>query len=334
MKTGALGGRRAPAVTALAFGIGIVSATAGGAATWSVEIEPTYFEVGGHDPHVATLERSGGTRALELETEAALGYRASLLHERGRWDYGLDFFIHRTDQAADLVREAASGPADRRMLAVPNRTFVSTSPGEVLYFQRLEDTTVELWVLDLYARRAFEGDDGPWSFLLGVRNADFDNDHRAIAGIDGVRGTRIDASSNYSRMIGPLLGVAATVERGRHTLHADLRQSVVFGDLELERTLRDFTGPPGPFAGPPEEVPAGLAEERLAATDSVTVPMTDLALRWRWRLGEHWTLGASLGATAWWDLPVPPGVNPTRPESREETTLVTYGLGATVGFRF
>jgi hypothetical protein len=167
-----------------------------------------------------------------------------------------------------------------------------------------------------------------------LRNADFDNDFRAIAGIEGVGGTRIDASSNYSRMIGPLAGLVATFERGRQAFTTELRAAVVFGDIELSRGLRDFEGPPGPFAGPPEELPPSVEVERLSTTDSITVPMTDLRLAWRLGLGERWTVGASLAATAWWDLAVPPGVTPARPDAREETTLVTYGLGATLGFRF
>jgi hypothetical protein len=135
-------------------------------------------------------------------------------------------------------------------------------------------------------------------------------------------------------MVGPMVGIAATLERGRHTIDAELRQSVVFGDIELTRTLRDFEGPSGPFAGPPEEVPPGFNQQRLATTDSIEVPMSDLRLAWTLRLGESWSLGASLGGTAWWNLAVPPGVDPDRPAEREETTLVTYAAGVSMGFRF
>jgi hypothetical protein len=272
---------------------------------------------------------------VELETDAALGYRATALWDRGSvWDYGLDFFIHRTDQSLGPLSEAAAGAGGPVAFELPGRSFVSTGPDETLFYQTLEDTTVELWVADLYARRRLGAGDGPWTFLLGVRNADFDNDYRAIAGVDGVGGTRVDASSNYSRMIGPLVGIAATFESGRHTFEAGLRQAVVFGDIELSRTLLDFQGPAGPFAVPPEEVPPNLPRELLSTTDSITVPMTDLTLAWRVRLSERWTLGARFDAGAWFDLAVPPGVVPGRSERLEETTLVVYGLGATAGFAF
>jgi hypothetical protein len=84
---------------------------------------------------------------------------------------------------------------------VPHRSFGSQEPGEVLYYQTLEDTTVELWVVDLYARRQIAASGGrSLALLFGLRNSDFDNDYRAIAGIETVGGTRIDASSNYSRL--------------------------------------------------------------------------------------------------------------------------------------
>jgi hypothetical protein len=283
---------------------------------------------------VLAAGQPAATGGVGLDTDAALGYRAAVAWDRGRWSYGLDFFIHRTDQSAGPRREAATGPAESRVFEVPHRSFASTGPGDVLYFQTLEDTTVELWVADLYARRGLRAEGGPWAVLVGLRNADFDNDYRAIAGVEGVGGTRIDASSNYSRMIGPLVGLAATFERGRQAFTTELRPAVVFGDIELSRGLRDFEGPPGPFAGPPEELPPAIEVERLHETDSITVPMADVRLAWRLGLGERWSLGASLGATAWFDLAVPPGVTPAHPDEREETTLVTYGMGISIAFRF
>lgn len=313
-----------------------VPAAAGADETrWRVEAEAVYVEVGGHDQHVLTARRSGAPEAVELDTDSALGYRAALRYDRGRWGYGLDFFIHRTDQSAGPLAEAAGAPGDPVTFELPHRRFVSNGPDEVLYYRTLEDTTVELWVVDLTARRAFgAGGEGPWELVFGLRNADFDNDYRAIAGLGDVGGTRIDASSNYSRMMGPVAGIVYAADRGRHTFEGDLRLAVVFGDIELSRTLRDFDGPPGPFAGPPEELPPGAEQERLSSTDSIEVPMAGLRLAWRYRLGERWILGAGVEATTWSDLAVPPGVVPERPDQREETTLVTYGAGVTVGYRF
>jgi hypothetical protein len=339
MREPGLDGRRPRDIaTALALVLaGGAADAAQAAATWSVEVAPVHVEVTGHDQHVLTARQAGGgAEQVELETDAALGYRAHVLWDRASvWDYGLDFFIHRTDQGVGPLRVAAASAAERRDFEVPHRGFASTGPGQTLYFQTLEDTTVELWVADVYARRELVTRGGrSLALLVGLRNADFDNDYRAIAGLGDVGGVRIDASSNYSRMMGPVAGLSATLERGRHTWIGDLRQSVVFGDVELTRTLRDFAGPPEPFAVGPEEVPPGPASERLSTTDSITVPMTDLALAWRLRLGERWALGVSLGGTAWWDLAVPPGVVPGRADALEETTLVTYALGATLRYTF
>lgn len=302
--------------------------------SWRVELEPVWATVTGHDQHVLTRATPGGDQAVRLDTDSSLGYRVAVRHDRGRWGYGLDFFTHHTEQNGGPLTEAAAAGGGALVFEMPHRSFVSTGPDEVLYFRTLDDTTVQYWVGDLFASRRFGSGDGPWSLVFGVRNADFDNDHRAIAGVGEIGGTRLDASSNYSRMIGPMIGVAATWERGRHVFELDLRQSVVFGDIELTRTLRDFEGPPGAFGGPPEEVPPAPIEELIKTTDSIEVPMTDLMLAWRYALGEHWTVGARFAATAWWGLEVPPGVVPERPDARETVDLMNYGLGLTLGFSF
>jgi hypothetical protein len=302
---------------------------------WSVEVAPVYVLVEGHDPEVVRVRSGAGAENVALATDDALGYRAAVLWDRGRWAYGLDFFIHRVDQSGGPL-EATAAAGGSASVELPHRTFTAPGAGsEGLYYRTLEDTTVELWVLDLVARRAVGAVDGGGAALLfGVRNADFDNDYRAIAGRGDVGGARLDASSNYSRMMGPVVGALWAGERGRHTFGADLRLAVVFGDIELERAIRDFSGPPGRFAGPPEELPPAPERHVIDETDSITVPMTDLRLSWEVRLGAGWAVGVGAGAAAWIDLAVPPGVAPARPDAREETTMVTYDAGATVRWTF
>jgi hypothetical protein len=337
-----VGRLHAGGAVALALAVGWAGGAGGQQRGWTVELEPVLLQTLGNEPHVLTRGAATGAppsareEAVHLDADEALGYRAVILYDRGALGYGLDFLIYRTDQRID-PQVAAGGGGVESSFEVAGRRFVSNDPGEALYFQALEDTTTELWVLDLYLRRALaESAGGTLDVVLGLRNADFDNDVRAVAGSDPAGGVRIDASSNYGRMLGPLVGLAARLERGRHTLRGDLRQSAVLGEVELTRTLRDFTGPPGPFAGPPEEVPAGIAQERLTTTRDIAVPMTDVRLAWSVRLTRRLSLGASLGATAWWDLAVPPGVEPgPGGEDRlRETTLVTYGLGASLGWAF
>lgn len=328
------GARRHCVAGALVLAFVVAVADRADGATWSFELLPIQVEVDGHDPRVLVERGAAGPAAVALETDAALGYGLAARLDREGWSFGLDFFIHRTDQSQGPLARAAAGEDAPVTFEIPHRRFVSTGPDEALYFRTLEDTTVELWVLDLYGRRGLGGGASPWSVLLGVRNADFDNDYRAIAGLGEAGGTRLDASSNYGRMIGPTAGLGFAVERGRHTLAGDLRAAVVFGDIELKRTLRDFEGSPGPFAVGPEEVPPAPVAEPIQVTDSIEVPMGDLRFAWRVRLGEHWSLGARADATAWSGLAVPPGVDPAHPDRREETTLVTWGLGATIGFEF
>lgn len=327
--------------------LGAAAATAASADErgWSVELEPVYFEVRGHDQHVLTaresdvdgVPQSERQSAVTLDTEGALAYGARVEYGGSGRGWGLDFVMLRTDQSAGPLAAAAGGAVDRREFEVAGRSFASSDPGQTLYFQTLEDTTVELWSLDLYHRRRIgESTGGTLDLLLGLRNADFDNDYRAVVGIEEVGGARLDASSNYGRMIGPLVGISAGFERGRHTLRGQLSQAVVWGEVELLRTTREFAGPRGPFAGPPEGVPSGDAQARFSALQDIAVPMTDLRLDWRYRLTARWSLGLGARASAWWDLAVPPGVIPAPGGDRalHETSIVLYGLGAAVRWAF
>jgi len=318
---------------------------AAGERSWSVEIEPVYLEVRGHDQHVLTtheIDFDGAPSvenrsAVTLDTEGALAYGARVEYGGEGRGWGLDFVMLRTDQGVGPLSAAAGGVTDRREFEVADRSFASLGPGQTLYFQTLEDTTVELWSLDLYHRRTVaESAGGTLDLLLGLRNADFDNDYRAVVGIDGVGGVRLDTSSNYGRMIGPLVGIAAGFEHGRHSLRGQLSQAVVWGEVELTNTAREFTGPRAPFAGPPEGVPAGDAQERFSALQDIAVPMTDLRLDWRYRLNDHWSLGAGARASAWWDLAVPPGVVPAPGGDRSlhENSIVLYGVGVAVRWVF
>ena len=270
---------------------------------------------------------------MTLDSEGALGYRAVVETGREGSGWGLDFLIFRTDQSVGPLAAAAGGASGRLELEAADRDFVSTSPGESLYFQTLEDTTIELWSLDLrHRRRLAASESGSLDLLLGLRNADFDNDYRAVVGIEGSGGRRIDASSNYGRMLGPLVGLAAGFERGRHEVRGRLGQAIVWGEVELTNRWREFAGPKEPFAGPPEEVPAGDVQGVFGTTRDLAVPMSDLELGWRYRLSETWSLGATARAAAWWNLAVPPGVVPGAGGDRalHETTIVLYGVGLTV----
>jgi hypothetical protein len=330
------------AIPALAALAGLVAPPLDAAnGRWNVDLQAVQLELGGHDRQVL-IDRelgaggaAGAESAATLESESATGYRAEVLFTgAGRWSYGLDFLSHRTNQVVDPRTGAGAGGGARRAFVVGGGQVISDGPGEPLYYERLDDTTVELWTAGLFAaRRLGSGVHGELRLLIGVEVADFDNDYRAIAGIGEAGGVRLDASSNYDRMQGPLVGIAGERTIGRHRFSGFLRQSVVLGDVELTSGLREFTGPP--VRDVDAALPNVVAGERFQTTDSVTIPITELAVRWRFALGEHVELGAGAYASRWWDVAVPPGVVAGAPlDRRDESTIETYGLSAGIGVRF
>jgi hypothetical protein len=308
---------------------------------WTVAVEPVYMQVYGHDPHVLTvheLDRDGApaldTKTLvDLESDAELAYRAEVVWDRGEWSWGLDFLIFRTPQdAADLAvaADGPGGPVEEVVFEIADDSFASSGPGEVLYYQVLEDTTIETWTLDLYAARPLAERPGTELELrLGLRNADFDNDYRAVVGIEGTTGTRLDASSNYSRMMGPLLGLAGGLQHGRHSFSGVLAQSLVIGSVELQSGSRRFVGP---FV----ESPAFFAEESFRLEQDVAIPITDFRLDWSVRVTDLVSVGAGVTTSAWWEVPIPPGLAPVPggDEALAETTIVFFGLSASVTLAF
>jgi hypothetical protein len=306
---------------------------------WSIDAEAVSLDVGGNDRLVlADRAVAAGGAATEtthtLDAGSALGYRAELHRTGARWRFGVDFLIFRTDQEADPVTGAAGGGAAQRIFVVGGGgQVVSGNPGERLYYQRLEDTTIELWSADFVASRAIAGRAGRELRLgLGLRAADFDNDYRAVAGIEGVGGLRLDASSNYDRMHGPLVALSGVLERGRNRFEGTLAQAVVFGDVELSSGLREFTGPP--TLDVDADFPA-IRSERFNRVQSVTIPMTELRLKWRFRLSDHIALGAGGFFAAWTDLAVPPGVEAgSTLDTLDENTLELFGASAGVTVRF
>jgi hypothetical protein len=309
-------------------------------ARWSVDVEAVQLALAGHDRTVL-LDRATDfgppaaetATGVELESDDALAYRGELRWTPGRWSFGLDFLSHRTNQDAPLHTGAVGGAIDRRTFVVGGGEVVADAPGELLYYERLEDTTVELWSLDLFAGLPLaEGDRGELRLLFGLRAADFDNDYRAVTGLGEVGGLRLDASSNYDRMHGPVAGLAGRIVRGRHRFEGHLAQAIVWGDVELTSGVREFVGPPSRDV---DHVPGVVGETRFKTTDSVSIPMTELRLRWRVRFGGRFEAGLGAFGSRWWDVAVPPGVDAgSSLDTLAESTIDSYGFSAGVGVVF
>jgi hypothetical protein len=312
----------------------VASSAHAGDGKWSLRLEPIFMDVYGHDQHVLTIHEitsSSDTRsALSLEADVDLTIRGEIQYTWKQWGLGVDFLWFSAAQLAESHR-AADGSIEEIVFAAPDRSFSSVDPGQLLFYEVLEDTDIAAWTVDLYAMRTLaEKPESGIQLQLGIRFADFDNDYRAVVGVEGTAGTRYDASSNYDLMIGPLVGVAGYVELGKSQIEGYLGQSVVLGQVELTSMMRDFTGS---FSEEPD--PAFHVQESFSLIQDVAIPITELRLSWTYRFSRYLAAGIGANASAWWDLPVPPGAIPSAgSDALDESTLVFFGMLAAVEVRF
>ncbi len=241
-------------VLAITLALAAGSPAQAGQGKWTLRLEPIQMEVYGHDQHVLTLHEMDldstppftNKTAVTLDTESNLASRSELRYTRGQWGWGVDFFWFSTSQvgADRSAAGGASGSADQVVFEIAGQSFGSSDPGDVLAYHVLEDTDIAAWTVDLYARRRLAETSGGTLFLqFGLRTGDFDNDYRAVVGHRDLGGTRLDASSNYDRMMGPLVGLAGELERGKNRIEGYLGQSVLLGSVLLSRSSRQFIGP-------------------------------------------------------------------------------------------
>lgn len=303
-------------------------------AQWTLLLEPAYMDAYGHDPHVLTIRETDldstptgvGKTPVALETEDSVAFRFELQYVRSDWGLGLDFFWFNTSQGRPSRTAAAGAAGDQVSFEVAGRTFTSDNADEVLYFNVLEDTDIATWTVDLYGLKTLaETPAGSIQLQFGVRNADFDNDYHHVVGIQNVAGSLRDASSNYGRMMGPLIGVVADARFGKHSIRAYFGQSVVLGTAELLiNETRDFVGPPS-------ATPTVTAREFFGRDEDVAIPITEFRINWLYPISRRISLGVSANTSVWWDVPVPPGVAPSgSSDAFHENTLVYFGLGVAV----
>lgn len=324
-------GYGALALALLSIAPAMLGKDAAHAGEWTIEIETLVMDAYGHDQHVMTVSELSIDLAagmvvdsqmpVSVETNSGGAYRGTFRYDTGRWGWGADYLWFATSQ--DQVRRggSSSGPLSALAFEIADRVYLSTGPDEVLFFDVLEDTDLAIWTADLYARRTLaEDDDGTLSLIFGLRVGDFDNDYRAVTGVEGLVGTRQDASSNYGAMYGPLLGLTAEVRRGRNGFEGYLSQSVLLGEAELSTRRRDFVGPF--VAEPLFVIDASFRDSR-----DVAIPISELRLRWTYQLTRRLALSLAANAATWWDVPVPPGVIPGGGPALHESTIVFFGLG-------
>jgi hypothetical protein len=330
-----------PGVLVIIVALGLGGASFAGDGKWSVRLEPMYMEVYGHDQHVLTIHEIdfGSTpqldnrTAVNLDTDAGTAIRAELQYTKEKWGWGVDVFSLLTSQGVPDQSAAAdgpSGPINQVVFETADRSYMSADPSQVLYYNVLEDTSLQMWTVDFYGIRTLA--DKPNSGIdlqFGIRFGDFDNDYRAVVGLRDAGGTRYDASSNYPRMQGPLVGLSGNVQWGKSSVQGYIGQSLLIGNVELTHTSRDFFGPFG-------DEPAFFAQERLHTEKDVAIPITEFRVNWTYKVSKLLSLGVGANTSAWWDVPVPPGVTPIENGNQmlSENTLVLFGLAGAVVFTF
>lgn len=331
------------AVTIVAVvSIGVAAGSAIGAenSEWTLRLEPMYMDAFGNDRQVlrvrqldldATPSTDTATPGA-LDTEGTLVNRFTVQYKRANWqDWTLGFDVIYFGSAQGrpnrtAAAEGAAGTVDEVVFEVADRSFTSDDPAEALSFDVLEDTDLEAWTMDLYGFRTLaEAPERKLYLLLGLRSADFDNDFHGVAGVDSVNGSLIDASSNYDRMQGPLLGLIGEIQLGKNTLTGYIGQSVVFGSTNLSRTIRDYVGDPSTI----------VAEDTYRRIMDVSIPITELRIRWMHPISKRFSVGATVNASVWSDVPVPPAIEPGLAGGGvDKNTIVFFGLGAAVEYRF
>ena len=333
------------AVLAIILALAAAIPAQAGEGRWSLRLEPIQMEVYGHDQHVLTIHEIDivpdlvdNQTGVTLDTESNLAYRSELQYNRDQWGWGVDFFWFNTSQVvADQSAAGGSGTADIVVFEIAGQSFISFGPSEVLAFEVLEDTDVAAWTVDFYARRRLAERPGADFYLqFGLRVGDFDNDYRAIVGYRDTGGARLDSSSNYGLMVGPLVGLAGELSRGKNRVDGYIGQSLLLGSAELTRRTRLFRGPLSDARPTEVDLEGVFAREIFRADQDAAIPITELRLRWTYQVSRLLALGLGVNTSAWWDVPVPPGAIPgeTGAQTLHENTLVFFGLAGAIELTF
>ncbi|MCP4246764.1 MAG: hypothetical protein GY778_06920 [bacterium] len=322
---------RTLAISLLSLLLAATAADPTWAGEWTIEFEPLLMDAYGHDQHVMTvsdlaIDLAAGSLVdsqvpVSIDTNSGGAYRGKFQYDRGRWGWGVDYLWFNTSQNQVGHTASGNGPFDPVAFEIADRSYVSNGPDEVLFFNVLEDTDLAIWTMDIYAERSLtESPDSGISLLFGLRIGDFDNDYRAVTGVEGLAGTRQDASSNYGAMVGPVVGLNAKARRGKHTFEGYLSQSVLLGEAGLSTRKRDFLGP---FNADPVFV----IDETFNHIQDVAIPISELRMKWSYQITRRLALGLVANAATWWDIPVPPGVIPGSGPTLHENTIVFFGFG-------
>ena len=82
-------------------------------------------------------------------------------------------------------------------------------------------------------------------------------------------------------------------------------------------------------------MPSFSDSEIFKKEEDVTIPITELRIKWTYRVSKMVSLGVGANTSVWWDVSVPPGVIPGMGlEALHENTIVFFGVLGAVELTF
>lgn len=332
----------AAATIALALAAGPTLAATGATDTkeedgWSFRLEGLLSEVDGLQPTVAEIRKTffEGNRVTSAEIEdvrpdygSPLLLRAQLGRRFGDWGWAAGLSHLSADDAlarGPLSTDLSQGFAIDITSPIFGSVTASSLPEPGVTLSSRHE--LELSALDLSGlRRLAERGNTALDLVFGLRLAELTHQRDDLWVLPGLLEIDHRARAESGVLVGPRLGLTASLRRGAHRFEAEMSQAVLTGDgrLEVEEETRVLQPPHGPAAD----------RRVLDSSRTVSIPNAELRLGWSYRLSSGVSLGASAFASAWWAVPPAPVLSVFEADLAEqpEDSLVLSGLLLSVGW--
>jgi len=335
---------RAVLATSITFTLGTQLATGQGTG-WTVQIDPMYMEVFGHDQHVAnittvTTPTPGTTVAsqegVDLEMDGDFAIRGQIEYMSNQWGVGANgfWFNPEGDVSRTLDRPTAASPLVS--VTFPGGFLLPLAGGQRAQARAKND--LEVWSADFYGIRTLaETPESHVHMLAGLKIGGIDTDFSASGEFGNVVGgvfaptaiATFTSTSDTGVLVGPLVGVAGDARFAQHQVKGLLEQSMLFGSVDLDNQLTVDIDP---------TKVGDVSITKFAKSDDVGIPVTEVQAKYLYEVTTNVSLGLGAFASVWWDAPVAPGVDLTASAAgqgtQDEDTLVFLGGMASVEVKF
>jgi hypothetical protein len=301
--------------------------------SWDLEIQLLNLSVYGNDPRIATvidrqLDGSVVTESatgfdLGLDSDVAFRLRVGRTGPKWSWMVTALYFDGPDSHImlGPYTSDEASGIETEVVAEELNRSAVAPQPGTGdLNF--IAQTHFLHSHLDVAAvRRISEGDGAALGLVMGARFSWYTDRvvqnlfQRSASGW----GVSQFGEAESGVLAGPALGARVVTGGPRHRLEASLLQTVVFGEVSFRSTTA--------------EIGANARQSALSANNIHSIPITDLELAWKYRLGRKFTFGVGMYASMWWEVPNAPARAAGSDFATDRSSTVTVaGAGLIFGW--